>query len=422
MRTLAGIVLTLAFCCSAGCAHKQLEWNTTHQAKTLTDIYEQQVLDNLAMFVYDANSLPSFAYPNEGASNVNDSGNIGSSTSWVPVGFASEMLSLGADRDMRESWVLQPVYDVRRLELMRCAYQHALRCTGICSGGDCCPDCDKIQRTFYLGDPAGNYDRDPYNDHLGYWSSKTGRTTPACLTGVQWLRHGDCTALPHCRSGKVGHYRGTYVWLAEGGQNELSKLTMIMLDYAFSAQPKKPEKRQKDITLYFDRDGKLVGEHSKRAVEFKTTVDYDTEIPLASYNELLEEEVDRLMRELGVDTTPNLQQKLGIAANIDREKAAETRAKFRQGVREAIETGSPSFPKNMFLLDNGFQNEVDEKTGEARKRFITRKTALEAGTLRQIIGTPNPPSPELPPIQSPSTDFSPLRFELYRETLTSPSN
>jgi hypothetical protein len=35
--------LLLVLCCIpiSGCAHTQLRWNTTHQAKTLTEIYEQ---------------------------------------------------------------------------------------------------------------------------------------------------------------------------------------------------------------------------------------------------------------------------------------------------------------------------------------------------------------------------------------------
>ena len=52
---------------AAGCTHTQLRWNTVQQSRTLTDIYEQQVLNNLAMFVYDPNSLPFFSFPNAGA-------------------------------------------------------------------------------------------------------------------------------------------------------------------------------------------------------------------------------------------------------------------------------------------------------------------------------------------------------------------
>ena len=65
-----------------GCTHTQLRWNTVRQSRTLTDIYEQQVLNNLAMFVYDPNSLPFFSFPNAGASNVNDVGGFTGAFKW----------------------------------------------------------------------------------------------------------------------------------------------------------------------------------------------------------------------------------------------------------------------------------------------------------------------------------------------------
>src|SRR5262245_31383339 len=113
-----------------GCAHQQLRWNTTHQARTLTDIYEQQVLDNLARFVHDPNALPSFAFPNQGGSDVTDTGSVGSDTTWNRIGFVSEVLRLSGTRGVKEAWTMTPVYDVRRLELMKCAYQHALVSAG----------------------------------------------------------------------------------------------------------------------------------------------------------------------------------------------------------------------------------------------------------------------------------------------------
>jgi len=163
-RLIALIAIGLSIC--SGCAHKQLRWNTTHQATSLTEIYEQQVLDNLAMFVHDPNSLPSFAYPNTGRSDVTDKGSIGSDTTWNRMGFATDVLKLSGGRDMYQTWSLTPIYDPRRLELMRCAYQHSLVCAGLCSAPASCPNCDRLQRTFYLGDPAESY-RNKEEEKLG---------------------------------------------------------------------------------------------------------------------------------------------------------------------------------------------------------------------------------------------------------------
>ena len=74
MRTWTVFSIALA-CGLTGCTHTQLRHNTVHQSETTSDIFTQQVLDNLAMFVYDSNSLPFFTFPNGGSNRVTDSGN-----------------------------------------------------------------------------------------------------------------------------------------------------------------------------------------------------------------------------------------------------------------------------------------------------------------------------------------------------------
>ncbi len=262
-----------------GCAHTQLRWNTTHQANTLTDIFEQQVLDNLAMFVHDPDALPSFAYPNQGGADVTDNGSIGSDTSWNRLGFSTEVLKLSASRNMKEAWTLTPVYDVRRLELMRCAYQHALFCAGLSGSMKVCPDCDKIQRTFYLGDYTSKYDDNPAENSLATFSRKTGRTTPACFEAVAWLACGERKCLPkNCKCVKMGHYCGTYVWVVSGGQDELTKLTFTILDYAFSPQAPKSN-RTKEVTWYIGENG-LPVIRENAAQEIKAIVPFSDKVRL----------------------------------------------------------------------------------------------------------------------------------------------
>ncbi len=276
----------------SGCTHTQLRWNTTHQAKSLTDIYEQQVLDNLAMFVHNPNSLPSFAYPNTGRSDVTDKGSIGSDTTWNRLGFATEVLKLSGGRDLYETWGLTPVYDPRRLELMRCAYQHSLWCAGLCSTSSSCPNCDRIQRTFYLGDPSSKYANDEqvangFSDDLNTFSNLTGRISPACFLPVKWIVCGDRRCVPKGdKCLKKGHYCGTYVWLCEGGQDELTKLTITILDYAFSAQAPKPASKPKDpektkeVTWFFDKDGQPAPQESAAQI-IKATVPFDAVVRLS---------------------------------------------------------------------------------------------------------------------------------------------
>ena len=63
IRRLALGLAVAAALAGTGCTHVQLRKNTVNQADTLSEIYQQQVLDNLAMFVYDYYSLPHFAIP-----------------------------------------------------------------------------------------------------------------------------------------------------------------------------------------------------------------------------------------------------------------------------------------------------------------------------------------------------------------------
>jgi hypothetical protein len=382
----------------SGCAHTQLRWNTTHQAKTLTDIFEQQVLDNLALFVNDPHSMPSFAYPNQGASDISDMGTLGTDYKWGRSSGANilglinleNLLKLSGTRTMKEAWTLTPVYDVRRLELMRCAYQQALASAGLFEMNDGCPDCDKLQRAFYLGDVNGKYNDDPAFDSLADWTVQKGRTTPACFESCHWICHGGIKKVPRHLNRKVGHNSGTYVWLNEGCQNELTKLTMVILDYAFSAAGTKT-KQTIDVVLYRGPDGKIV-KHSDRAIEVKTTVAYDSRYPILTVDELKQQSTE-------LSTTID---NLGINPG--------TRDKIRdvlQGSRSAADLFSDSQFNDLSTEQiNGVKAAVDE---------LNRLKALEG--LLMNAGT----SDGLPPIQPPPSGMLPLQLDLNLRTL-SPSN
>lgn len=357
-KRLVTLLCLQAIIVASGCTHRQLRWNTTHQARTLTEIYEQQVLDNLARFVHDPNSLPSFAFPNAGGSDVTDSGSVNNDITFKrALGFDTDVLKLGASRNMKEGWTMTPIYDVRRLELMKCAYQHALFCTGCCTSTSCCPDCDKLYRTFYLGNPNAAYNASTpqHPNDLSTFSIRTGRTTPGCFEAVHWLGWGRKKDIPKdCNCQKIGRYCDTYVWVNPCGQNELTKLTLTILDYAFSPQATSST-RTKDVTMYFDRNGNLVSGNIEdggleTAIEIKTTVPFDKPVPTSTIEEL---------------------------------------------------------NKKPFDLDN-----LTPKDKEILRNKNKR--------MDDLIGKPET-GVVLPRMDSPQTGvFSPLQFELYRNTLTTP--
>lgn len=238
--------LALVLLAASGCTHVQLRKNTVRQAWTLGEIHQQQVLNNLAMFVYNPNSLPSFAIPNQGGSNVTDSG----STSVQPAFsrssgaflFNSLGLSFGAARQAQESFTMTPVNDPRKLELMRCAYQQAVANCGLAQVAEHCPDCKSIMNRFYTGDPDGDIT-----------ARSGGQVTSECLKAPCWFCVGSKKCVPkHCPCTYVGEYCGVCVWVLPEGREELTKLTLAILDYALNNPP---VLRTKQVVYYIDEYG-----------------------------------------------------------------------------------------------------------------------------------------------------------------------
>lgn len=118
----ASAVLIVSF--FAGCTHHQLRRDHVQQAGTLTDIYEQQVLDNLAMFVHNRHAVPFFAVPGGGTATVTDRGSLGASTLNGPG--HTILGPLGLSRDNQQSWGLLPVTEPDKLRTMKAHYQAAI--------------------------------------------------------------------------------------------------------------------------------------------------------------------------------------------------------------------------------------------------------------------------------------------------------
>jgi hypothetical protein len=234
--------MLLAAC---GCTHIQLQRNTIRQARTLSDIHQQQVLNNLAMFVYDYNSFPSFAIPNQGGSNVTDTGgglaSFGFSRGSGAFLFDALGLGFDASRQAAESFTLTPVNDPRKLERMRCAYQQA---AATCAYGEVSkrgPDCETIMKKFYTGSPDGEV------------RNTDGIVNSECLKGPCWFGVGCKKCIPkHCPCNYVGEYCGCSVWVLPAGRDELAKLTLAILDYAVNDPP---TLRSKQVVYYIDKKG-----------------------------------------------------------------------------------------------------------------------------------------------------------------------
>ena len=244
-RHLLALVLTVGL---SGCTHLQLGRSAVNQAWTVSDVCQQQVLNNLAMFMYDPGSLPHFSYPNSSAANVTDQGNVAATPAWAPSNLAIPAVlfnggfNVGASRQNAESFVLTPVSDPRKLELMRCAYQKAVAGCGRGEMSKSCPDCATRFRVFYTGDEDGQIEKE-----------SAGKLTSECISDECWFCVGCRKCIPKdCSCTYVGQYCGVYVWVPPGGRDDLAKLTLTILDFA---RHEPPVPLPKQVSYFIDELG-----------------------------------------------------------------------------------------------------------------------------------------------------------------------
>ena len=105
---------------SLGCTNTQLRHSTARQVNTLTDLQHEIVLDNLAAFTCNVDSIPFQANLNSGATQVVDTGAVGSQV------IGSVAVNLGLSRGVVDQWGMTPVTDEVTLRMLRIAYRRAL--------------------------------------------------------------------------------------------------------------------------------------------------------------------------------------------------------------------------------------------------------------------------------------------------------
>lgn len=112
------------------------------------------------------------------------------------------------------------------------------------------------------------------DDSVAAFGDRNGTVTAACLGDQCWFKVGKKSLVPRsCLScGFVGRYCGTYVWVPECGRDQLTKLTLTILDIAFNDPPKG---RTKEVVAYLDINSALTTEDN---AAFKVT----TSLPLSA--------------------------------------------------------------------------------------------------------------------------------------------
>lgn len=145
----------------SGCAHTRLSRHSVKQARTLSDIQQQQVLENLALICSNPGALPHFATADGGGTRISDSANAGTRLSWNITTLTGVTGDAGVSTNLQENWTLNPINDPVKLDLIRCVLLYA---TGRinCDGGDlCCDDCVNKLNLFFKSNDWATCDLPP---------------------------------------------------------------------------------------------------------------------------------------------------------------------------------------------------------------------------------------------------------------------
>jgi hypothetical protein len=215
------MVRTALFLCLfsalAGCTSDALRNETVKTTNTLTDLEYQQILDNVARFQDDLDSVPSIAVASSGTVSISDQAGAGVSPTYSPTlsnaqqgGGALPILSIlfpfSAQRAVTENWSLTPITDADNLRHLRCAYRLLVM-------GEKTPNytfCVNQMKEFFAGEEA---------DLVDYFPPRS------------WYAVGGKKDVPKDAC-YVGQHGGTYVWVMPGGRNDLALFTMGALDLA----------------------------------------------------------------------------------------------------------------------------------------------------------------------------------------------
>ncbi len=195
--------------------HGALGKHTADVNFTTADIYHQQVLNNVARFVVNPASMPSFSVVVAGTVNIEDAigTNIGPTYSptltnasqgngGLPI--LSLLFALNSRRAITENWSTEPVKDSDNLRRMRCAFKYLV---GIetCE----CDQCEKRLNAYILG----------------------GSEAFDCMFPREWYQIGDKDDVP-CDACFVANCRDHYVWVTPDGMDGFTRFTITILDIA----------------------------------------------------------------------------------------------------------------------------------------------------------------------------------------------
>ncbi len=207
------ILILAALLAASGCATTQVAFTATRQMGTQPDIYTDQTLENLARVADDATALPYFALLQNGVPTTNNTSTLTIGSMSFPTQTVVKQLHnqrsgtigpIGGSWVVGANWTISPVNDPDRLTAMRYLYN------------------------WTLGRPPENLDK--ANMLLKQYLGKDFSLDTVHIP-QDWFQHGGWHDVPKAACRKF-HHHGTYYWIVPGMVEQLTQLTIKMLDIA----------------------------------------------------------------------------------------------------------------------------------------------------------------------------------------------
>lgn len=225
---------------SAGCQSAMLRERTVVQAKTVTDLYYQQIMDNIAMHAANPEALPYFSYPGTGqntiqrtitgfyqpAWNLVNYATLGAATAYHYL-FNQQSAQLNASSQNAEQWNTTTTTDPDKIQLMKFAYEKAF---GTIDAGH-----EKALRK--LLHESNSDDRIDEINPTGGKPTSYGGLAPKVILDYyskvysSWFSVGSKCDVPKDAC-YVGHCGKTYAWVMPNQTKDLANFTLAILDIA----------------------------------------------------------------------------------------------------------------------------------------------------------------------------------------------
>jgi hypothetical protein len=209
MKYCMTLLPCIAVC--TGCITAALERHTLSQVATPTDIRYQQVLDNLAMVAHDPAALPAYSSIFAGTTQITDTAQLASTTSFGPPGNGGQIVSPQFTRGVSENWTLDPINAPEQLEAVRCA------CRWVVYGEEiACHDCVGL-----LASP----------EQAPYPGRHFGVADDLAKLPVGWLRVGRRRDVP-AKARYSAQCGDSWVWVMPEDTQALADFNLILQNIA----------------------------------------------------------------------------------------------------------------------------------------------------------------------------------------------